>query len=60
MDGISIVAKDDYEAIEKARPIYDALYTSCRMRLLREKHKAEIEKMDRNQQREFLRRKLLE
>jgi len=60
MDGISIVAKDDHEAIEKARPIYDALYTSCKMRLLREKHKAEIEKMDRNQQREFLRRKLLE
>ena len=59
MTGISIVAKDDHEAIEKARPFYDAFYTNCKLKLLREKHKAEIEKMDRKERREFLRKKLL-
>ena len=59
MTGISIVAKDDHEAIEKARPFYDAFYANCKLKLLREKHKAEIEKMDRKERREFLRKKLL-
>jgi hypothetical protein len=59
MTGISIVAKDDREAIEKARPVYDAFYTNCKMKLLREKYKAEIEKMDRKERREFLRKKLM-
>jgi hypothetical protein len=60
MTGISIVAKDDHEAIEKARPVYDAFYTFCRLKLLRQKYKTEIEKMDRNGMREFLRKKLSE
>jgi hypothetical protein len=60
MTGISIVAKDDHEAIEKARQVYDAFYTNCKLKLLREKHKAELEKMDRKNQRDFLRKKLLE
>jgi hypothetical protein len=58
MTGISIVAKDDHEAIEKARPVYDAFYTFCKLRLVREKHKAELEKLDRKQRREFLKKKL--
>ena len=60
MTGISIVAKDDHEAIEKARPVYDAFYTFCRLKLLRQKYKTEIEKMDRKGMREFLRKKLSE
>lgn len=60
MTGISIVAKDDHEAIGKAGPVYDAFYTNCRLRLLREKYKAEIEKMDRKERIHFLRKKLLE
>ena len=60
MTGISIVAKDDHEAIEKARPVYDAFYINCKLKLLREKHKTELEKMDRKQRREFLRKKLME
>jgi len=60
MTGISIAAKDDYEAIEEARPVYDALYINCKLRLIREKHRSEIEKMDRKQRREFLRKKLQE
>ena len=58
MTGISMAAKDDYEAIEKARTVYDALYTSCKLKLIRNKHKDEIEKLDKKQQREFLRKKL--
>ena len=60
MTGISIAAKDDHEAIEKARIVYDALYTNCKLKLIRDKHKKEIEKMDRKQRREFLKKKLME
>jgi hypothetical protein len=60
MTGISLVARDDHEAIEKARLVYDALYTNCKLRLIREKYKSEIEKLDRKQRREFFRKKLLE
>jgi len=60
MSGISIIAKDDYEAVEKAGIVYDALYTRSKMKLIEEKSKSEIWKMDRGQRREFLRKKLLE
>jgi len=60
MTGISMEAKDDHEAIEKARTIYDAFYTFCKLRLLHLKYKIEIEKMDRKERRMFLARKLLE
>ena len=60
MTGIGITAKDDHEAIEKARTAYDALYTNCKLKLVRDKHKDEIEKMDRKQRREFLKKKLAE
>jgi hypothetical protein len=60
MTGFSIVAKDDHETIAKASPAYDAFYISCKLKLIREKHEAEIEKMDREQRREFLRKKLME
>ena len=58
MTGLGIVSKDDYETIAKATPVYDALYTHCKLKLIREKHKAQIEKMDRKERREFLRSKL--
>lgn len=60
MTGLGIVSKDDYETIAKATPVYDAFYTNCELRLIREKHKAEIEKLDRKDRREFLRKKLIE
>ena len=59
MSGISITAKDDHEAIAKASIVYDALYTQSKMKLIEGEFKAEIEKMDRRQRREFLRRKLM-
>ncbi|MEM2912550.1 MAG: chromate resistance protein [Candidatus Bathyarchaeia archaeon] len=58
--GLGIVSKDDHETIAKASQVYDALYIYCKLKLIREKHKAEIEKMDRKQQREFLIKKLME
>ena len=60
MTGFGISSKDDYETIAKASPVYDALYTTCKLKLIREKYKSEIEKMDRRQVREFLRKKLEE
>jgi len=59
MTGISIVSKDDHEAIAKASPVYDAFYTNCKLKIIREKYKTDIEKMERKQRREFLRKKLI-
>ncbi len=58
MTGISMNAKDDHEAIAKAAPVYDAFYAFCKLRLIREKCKSKIEKMDRKQRREFLKQEL--
>ncbi|MEM3578382.1 MAG: chromate resistance protein [Candidatus Bathyarchaeia archaeon] len=60
MTGLGIVSRDDHETIAKASQVYDALYIYCKLKLIREKHRAEIEKMDRKQQREFLIKKLME
>jgi hypothetical protein len=60
MTGFGISSKDDYETIAKASPVYNALYNNCRLTLIRKKYKAEIEKLDRREQREFLKKKLME
>lgn len=60
MTGMSIAAKDDHEAIAESSTVYDALYTYCKLKLIRDKSKAELETMDRMHRREFLRRKLRE
>jgi len=60
MTGIGMQTKDDYEAIQRASTVYDALYSNCRLKIMRDLHKAEIEKMDRRTQREFLKKLLSE
>ena len=60
MTGFGIASKDDYETIAKAGTVYEALYTNCKLKLIREKYKTEIEKMDRIPRREFLKEKLKE
>ena len=60
MTGFGIVSKDDYETIAKASPVYDAFYTNCKLKLTREKYKAELEKLDRKERKEFLKKKLME
>lgn len=60
MVGIRINSQDDFEAIEKAQYVYDALYSYSKLKLLRDKYKNEIEKMDRKQQYEFVKNKMQE
>jgi hypothetical protein len=58
MTGIGIDAKDDFEAIEKARTVYDALYNNCKLRFIKNKYSKEIQKMSKEHRRKFLRTKL--
>jgi len=60
MAGARFNAKDDFEAVEKAAYVYDALYSYCKLKLLREKYKKELAEMKQNQQTEFLRIKMKE
>jgi len=58
--GSMMIAKGDHEAIEKQAYLYDALYAYCKLRLVKEKYASVIEKLDREQRREFLRTKVKE
>lgn len=60
MTGARFNVEDDYEAVEKARYVYDALYSYCRLELFREKYEDELGKMNRKQRSEFLRKKMAE
>ena len=60
MTGIGIMSKDDYEAIEQAKTVYDALYASCKLKIIRDLYKEEIEKLDKQSRRRFLKEKLME
>ena len=60
MTGARYNLRNDFEAVEKAAYVYNALYTYCRLKLLREKYKDELREMTRKQRREFLRRKMQE
>jgi hypothetical protein len=60
MTGISAASRDDFDAIEKASSVYDALYDYCRVEVISKKYKAEIEKMGKPQRRKFLKEKLKE
>lgn len=60
MTGFGIASKDDYETVAKASPVYDALYTTCKLNLISQKYRAEIEKLERKERREFLKKKLAE
>ena len=56
--GSMMIVKDDYEAIKKGKYVYDSLYAYCKLRILREKYKKELEKMDRKQRFDFLKKKM--
>jgi hypothetical protein len=60
MTGARLNVKDDFEAVEKAAYVYEALYSYCKYKLVCEKHKKELEGMSIKQQREFLRKKMQE
>ena len=58
--GSMMIVKNDEEAIERGRYVYDSLYAYCKLKLLREKYKKKLEKMNRKQRYEFLREKIKE
>jgi len=58
--GSMMIVKNDQEAMEKGRYVYDSLYAYCKLKLLREKYKKKLEKMNRKQKYEFLREKIKE
>ena len=58
--GSMMLAKDDYEAIEKQSYLYDSLYAYCKLRVVRQKYAREIEKLEPTQRRDFLRGKVKE
>lgn len=60
MTGARFNVKDDFEAIEKASYVYDALYSYCKFRLLQKKYKNELAKMTRKQQDEFVKERMRE
>ena len=58
--GSMVMVKDDHEAIEKQAFVYDALYAYCKLRIIKRKHSAELERLDRSQRLGFLRKKMIE
>jgi len=60
MAGIGMMAKDDYEAVEKASIVYDALYINCKLKNIRILYKEDIDKLVRQDRRRFLKEKLME
>ncbi len=58
MTGLGFMSKDDHEAVARANLVYEALYTNCKLKMIREKYKAEIEKLDRKQVRKYLKKRL--
>jgi len=55
--GSMMITRDDYDATEKQAYLYDSLYTYFKLRLIKRKYAAEIEKLDSKQRREFLKSK---
>ena len=60
MVGFRIDSKDDFQAIEKAKCVYDALYVYSNLKFIRGKFRNEMEKMDRKQRYEFVKKKMKE
>jgi hypothetical protein len=58
MSGIAYSSKSDKVAVKTAKKVYDAFYVHCKLKLLYQKHKVELSKMDKNKKRAFLKEKL--
>ncbi len=58
MSGIAYSSTCDEGAVKTAKGVYDALYINCKLKILRQKHKAELDKMDKNKKRAFLKKML--
>lgn len=51
---------DDFQRVEMASKVYEALYCYCKAKLLQDKYKDELATMNRSQVREFLNGKMQE
>jgi len=60
MTGIRLNAKDDFEAIQKAKIVYDSLYSYCKFKIIRKKYSKELEQMTHKQQIDFLHERMQE
>jgi len=58
MTGARFNVKDDFEAVEKAAYVYDALYSFCKFKLLQNKYRNELGKMTPKQRSDFLKGKM--
>jgi len=58
MTGARFNVKDDFEAVEKATYVYDALYSYCKFKLLQNKYKDDLGKLSSKQRDDFLRNKI--
>lgn len=58
MTGARFNVKDDFEAVDKATYVYDALYSYCEFKLLQDRYKNELANMTRKQQADFLRERM--
>lgn len=58
--GSMMLAKDDYESVDKQSYVYDSLYAYCKLRLIKQKYAKEIERLEPKQRRDFLRGKVKE
>lgn len=53
--GSMMIVANDLDAIDKQAFVYDSLYAYCKLRLLRQRHASELDKMDKSSRLEFLR-----
>ncbi len=58
--GATMITRDDHETVEKSMFLYDSLYAHCRLRILKESHKAELDNMASRERRAFLKELLLQ
>lgn len=56
--GAMYIVKDDYEALEREFFIYDALYVYCQLKLLEERFKDELSKLNKEERFRFLKSKI--
>lgn len=58
MTGSRFNVKDDFEAVQEAVYVYDALYSYCQFQILCKKYEQELKKMEKVGQRNFLMKKI--
>ncbi|MGB9134756.1 MAG: chromate resistance protein ChrB domain-containing protein [Candidatus Bathyarchaeia archaeon] len=59
MIGIRLNSGNDFEAVEKAREVYEALYAYSKSEIVKEKYEKGLEGLDGRQQRAFIKEKMI-